>query len=421
MNGKALLTTAVLGALAWACSSDNDAQLSGAATGGASSATGTGGKSATGASTEAGTSAIAGTTGLGGGAATGGMAMTGGSAPTGTTATGGMIATGGVSTSSGGMVMTGGATGMGTMAMGGMMMNMGGMVGTLPAGGSASSSGGSSGIGGTGFTSMGNEPFEMSVGPGGAPGTAIVNVTAPSQSDAGAVTEYSVTAQPGSIKVTSSTLPITVTGLVAQTDYTVTVVAHYEDGSTQSAMTGELGFYDVVETFGEPMTQPNNTIFTGSFAYDFTAAAVSSLAGTLTESMTKINGVYASPMTTVSLGYQLSSVAANLGGVNGLLVTTFGLPTTDTFTGGGFAPGGTQYYGLQEGTPNNHNAYAMIFVNTQDPMTSLAQAQLDKIAYADCTAGGMMMSSCMTGTTAAGYGRSGTMGGYPMSQVITRR
>jgi len=63
----------------------------------------------------------------------------------------------------------------------------------------------------------------------------------------------------------------------------------------------------------------------------------------------------------------------------------------------------------------------MIFVNTTDPTTALTQAQIDKLAYADCTAGGMMMSSCMTGTTVAGYGRIGTMSGYPVSQVITKQ
>jgi hypothetical protein len=67
------------------------------------------------------------------------------------------------------------------------------------------------------------------------------------------------------------------------------------------------------------------------------------------------------------------------------------------------------------------NAYAMIFVNTADPTTALVQAQIDKLAYADCTAGGMMMNTCMTGTTMAGYGRVGTMMGQPVSQVVTER
>jgi hypothetical protein len=184
---------------------------------------------------------------------------------------------------------------------------------------------------------------------------------------------------------------------------------------------GGVAFYDVVATFREPMTQPNDTIFTGAFSLDLTSKTVAGLAGSLTQSMTKVNGVYGGPMTTVALANQLSAVPVTLDGANGLLVTTFALPTTDTFAGGGFAPGGTQYYGLAEGLANNHNAYAMIFVNESDPTAPVTQGQLDKLSYADCTAGGMMMSSCMTGTSAAGYGAKGTMGGYPLSQVITKR
>jgi hypothetical protein len=125
------------------------------------------------------------------------------------------------------------------------------------------------------------------------------------------------------------------------------------------------------------------------------------------------------PMTTVALTHQLSAVTdATLGG---LLVTAFALNSTDTFDAGGFAPGGTKYFGFTAGTANNNNAYAMIFVNTTDPTTALTQAQLDKLAYADCTPGGMMGSTCMTGTTMAGYGRMGTMMGVPTSQVITKQ
>jgi nucleoside permease NupC len=84
------------------------------------------------------------------------------------------------------------------------------------------------------------------------------------------------------------------------------------------------------------------------------------------------------------------------------------------------------YYGLSAGAPNPKsggagNAYAMIFVNTADPTVALAQAQIDKLAYADCTAGGMMMSTCMTGTTMAGYMQMGTMMAEPVSQTTTER
>ncbi len=184
--------------------------------------------------------------------------------------------------------------------------------------------------------------------------------------------------------------------------------------------------YRVVETFHEPMTQPNDTIFDGTFTFDPATRTVSNLTGTLTQSMTKVNGAFGPPMTTVALAHQLSAVPVTLGGVEGLLVTTFALATTDTFDPSGFAPGGTQYFGLSTGAANPRaggvgNAYAMIFVNTSDPTAALTQAQLDELAYADCTAGGMMMSTCMTGTTTAGYGRAGTMMGYPVSQATTEQ
>ncbi len=184
--------------------------------------------------------------------------------------------------------------------------------------------------------------------------------------------------------------------------------------------------YSVVETFHEPMTQPNDTVFTGTFTFDSSTKTVSGLTGSLTQAMTKVNGAFGPPMTTVALTHQLSATPVTLGGVEGLLVTTFALDTTDTFDPSGFAPGGMQYYGLSTGAPNPKsggvgNAYAMIFVDTSDPTASLAQAQLDMLAYADCTAGGMMMSTCMTGTTTAGYGRAGTMMGDPVSQTTTEQ
>jgi hypothetical protein len=270
-------------------------------------------------------------------------------------------------------------------------------------------------------TSAPGAPTAVSVAAGTSAGKASVSFTAPASSGSSVITGYTVTANPGGVTATGTTSPITVTGLTPQTAYTYSVVATNSVGNSAPATTGLLSFYNIVETFNEPMTQPNNTIFTGSFTYDSTNKTVSNLTGLLTESMTKVNGVYGPPMTTVSLANQLSSAPVTLGGVDGLLVTTFALTTTDTFDLGGFAPGGTVYYGKTAGTPNNHNAYAMIFVNTADPTTALAQAQIDKLAYADCTAGGMMMSSCMTGTTMAGYGRMGTMMGVPVSQVITKQ
>ncbi len=175
--------------------------------------------------------------------------------------------------------------------------------------------------------------------------------------------------------------------------------------------------YNVVETFYEPETQPNNSIFTGSFSFDSVSKTVSNLQGFLTQSMTGGMG----GMTQVALNYQLSSVYdAALGG---LLVTTFHNNSTNTFTqmfgGDGWAPGSG--FAIYSGFPgiNQNNAYSRIFVNTNNPTAALTQAQIDKLAYADCTPGGMMMTTCMTGTSVAGYGVVGSMSGYPVSQTIT--
>lgn len=241
---------------------------------------------------------------------------------------------------------------------------------------------------------------------------------------------FTVTATPGTagatpIVVTGAASPILVTGLVPRAGYTFTVGVTTGSGSA-STSTGLLRFYSVVETFHEPMTQPNDTVFTGSFTYDVTNRVVNGLQGSLTQAMTKHDNVYGPPMIEVLLTYQLSAVAAPLGGVQGLLVTTFLEPSTNVFDPSGFAPGGTEYYGLAQGATNPRmggfgNAYAMIFVDTTDPTTPLVQAQIDKLAYGDCTAGGMMMNTCMTGTTMAGYGRMGTMMGQPVSQVVTEQ
>jgi hypothetical protein len=269
-------------------------------------------------------------------------------------------------------------------------------------------------------------PTNVSVAAGTAAGTAVVSFTGPTTGDP--ASSYVVTVTPGGITATGTASPITVSGLTPRTGYTYGVVATNGSGTSAPATTGVLRFYSVVETFQEPMTQPNNTIFTGSFTFDTTSKVVSNLKGSITESMTKNGGVFGPPMTTVPLNYQLDATAATLGGVAGLLVTTFALNTVNTFDTSGFSPANTGrvYYGLAAGAPNpknggTGNAYAMIFVNTTDPTTALLQAQIDRLAYADCTAGGMMMNECMTGTLMAGYMQMGTMMGYPVSQVVAEQ
>jgi hypothetical protein len=258
-------------------------------------------------------------------------------------------------------------------------------------------------------------PTSLKVIAGASAGTtASVSFTAPASTGGSPITGYTVTTSPDNIIATGTDSPISITGLTPGTNYTFSVTAHNNVARSTAASVQNIYTYNIVETFHEPMTQPNDSIFTGTFTYDSVSQTVTNLAGTLTESMTM-----GTPMTTVALGNQLSAVTdATLGGQ---LVTTFALNTPDTFDAGGFAPGGSVYFGFTASTPNNHNAYAMIFVNTDDPTTVLTTAQLNKLAYADCTAGGMMMTSCMTGTTVAGYGTLGTMNGYPTSQVITKQ
>ena len=200
-------------------------------------------------------------------------------------------------------------------------------------------------------------------------------------------------------------------------------------GSVQVAQAA-VTTYNVTETFYEPETQPNDSIFIGSFSFDDVSKTVSNLQGILSESMTGgTTGYPNDTMTWLTLNYQLSAVYdATLGG---LLVTTFKNSNTNTFStglgGDGWSPqsgveaGGT-YYGFptaSTGIANPGNAYAMIFVNTTNPLAALTQDQINKLAYADCSPGGMMGATCMTGTSLAGYGATGTMEGYPVSQTIT--
>lgn len=178
--------------------------------------------------------------------------------------------------------------------------------------------------------------------------------------------------------------------------------------------------YNVTLTFFEPQTQPKNSIFEGSFVFDQHAGAVSNLKGKLSESMT---GTDPGNMTWLDLNHQLSVVEDTT--LGGWFVTTFKNADTKTFYGGtwtpeaGIAAGGTYYdFNPIGGGQNKGNAYAMIFVPFE-PLTPLTQAQIDKLAYADCAPGGMMGAACMTGTSVAGYGSAGTMDGYPLSQTIT--
>lgn len=184
--------------------------------------------------------------------------------------------------------------------------------------------------------------------------------------------------------------------------------------AASQASTAAITTYSVTGTFNQVVYDGANpawdTIFTGTFDFDSDTMTVSDLQGTLTQAMT---GNTSSRMLT----HQLSSVYD--AGLGGLLVSTFHQDSTDVFVGGGFATGGTREFG-------NENAYVTIFVNTTDPTAALDDAQIARLAYADCTPGSLMGSTspkmCMTGwarDTNGVLGAGGTMQGtWPITQTI---
>jgi hypothetical protein len=270
-------------------------------------------------------------------------------------------------------------------------------------------------------------PSGVTATAGGVPGTVAVRVGSV-QAGGTAITGYLVSSDPAGASGAGPALPVVATCPGSCTGYRFSVVATNAVGSgPPSGLADVVTRYDVVATFREPDTQPNDAIFLGSFSYDSSAGRVSGLAGELSESMT--GGPAPFPDDTMNwlpLRHQLSALPIVLDGAEGWLVTAFRLGVTDTFTldprfGGtdGWAPGsGSGLYFGYPGT-NPGNAYVRIFVNAADPTSTPTPVQLDKLAYADCAPGGMMGATCMTGTSEAGYGTVGTMGGFPASQVTT--
>lgn len=258
--------------------------------------------------------------------------------------------------------------------------------------------------------------------------SAIISFIGPASSGGSPVTVYTVVSAPSGISASGTSSPIEVVCPASCNGYAFSAIATNAIGdSASSAPADLLTGYDVVATFLEPDTQPNDSIFVGSFTFNSTTSMVSDLRGILSESMSGNQIGYPNDsMTWLTLRHQLSTVHdAALGGQ---LVTTFMLPDTNTFStnptfGGtdGWSPGTgfALYYNFPGENPGN--AYVRIFVNTTDPTAPLTQSQIDKLAYADCAPGGMMGGTCMTGTTVAGYGVIGSMGGYPVTQVITRK
>jgi hypothetical protein len=218
------------------------------------------------------------------------------------------------------------------------------------------------------------------------------------------------------------------TALTAALTMTIGLAAHAATAS-----------YDITTVWFEPMTQPRDSIFVGTFNYDTTTHAITNLQGKLSESMTHTGANLGYPndsMVWLNLNYQLASwYDSSLGGT---FAAAFKNNSTNTFYNA--TPGATDFWSPQVGVDNGTvysgnpvkannpgNAYALIFV-PDNPLAALTSNQLAKLAYADCTptavggmakGGGMMGAVCMTGTSVAGYGSAGSMDGTPQFQTIT--
>lgn len=259
---------------------------------------------------------------------------------------------------------------------------------------------------------------------GSDPRTVVISVGA-TGSGGSPLTGYRVSSVPAGLSASASASPIQVACGTSCAGYAWVVNAVNALGTGPASEPVQvITRYQITATFYEPQTQPNNSIFTGSFSFNSTTRSVSGLNGVLTQSMTD------SPMSTVPLSHQGVHYADSTG--TGVMVGAFYLATNNTFVAAhgneGWRPGvasDARYDGYPAAANPSAggvgNAYALVFVNTDDPSAAPTSAQLQQTAYADCTALGMMGASCMTGTAAAVYGTVGTMGGYPLSQVVVRK
>ena len=254
---------------------------------------------------------------------------------------------------------------------------------------------------------------------GAATNTAVVAFS-DTNSGGSAITGYTVTSEPVGITASGASSPLTVTCPTTHCrGYAFRVTATNAIGTgASSALAPVMATYRVVETFYEPDTQPNDSIFIGTFDYNFSDGTVARLRGVLSESMT--GGATAYPndsMTWLTLDHQLYT--AHDAGLGGTFVAVFKNADTRTLSGGnGWAISNATASGYYAGYPgaNPGNAYALIFVPDTEPTTTLSSAQINALTYVDCAPGGMMGDVCMTGAWGGG-----TMGGYPRTQVITKQ
>jgi len=154
-----------------------------------------------------------------------------------------------------------------------------------------------------------------------------------------------------------------------------------------------------------------HTTFTGTFDWDAATETVSGLQGTQNVTMYD-----PSQFPDLSLNYQLAQ------SVDGNIVTAsvFLKNSTDVFMFGGYTKGDMYKYGtsfgsaFEDGNTPNKNAY---FSFAFDKTTMIGI--VDKMVYGDCTDGGLMAQTCMTGHSTTDVGYTGTMAAYPSSLSIS--
>jgi hypothetical protein len=272
-------------------------------------------------------------------------------------------------------------------------------------------------IGGTGPLGVPSAPQGVSATLGSTDDTVIVSYTGLSDAGGSPITAYTVASVPAGLSASAASGPVTVTCPLSCAGYAFSLSARNARNASgdgpASAAAEVITTLDVRARFFEPDTQPNDSIFVGTFTLNSTTRTVSGLKGTLSESMTgSANG--STPMTLITLNDQLSSVSDGSGG---LLVSAFALKTVNTFYPNGFADTVNGiYYGFPTAwSAASANSFIKLDLNPDAPTRAPDTVQLNRIEYGDCAQGGMMGAACMTGTASGG-----TMGGYPVEQVVTR-
>lgn len=270
-------------------------------------------------------------------------------------------------------------------------------------------------VGAAGTLGVPSAPQGVSATLGSTDTTVIVSFTGLSDAGGSPITAYTVTSIPAGLSASASTGPVTVSCPLSCAGYALVLSATNANGpGPASAPADVITAFDVRARFFEPDTQPNDSIFVGTFTLNSSTRTVSGLKGTLSESMTgSANG--STPMALIALNYQLSSVSD---GAGGLLVSAFALNTVNTFYPNGFADTvNGYYYGFPTAwSAASANSFIKLDLNPDAPTRAPDTVQLNRIEYGDCAQGGMMGAACMTGTISGG-----TMGGYPVEQVVTRR